>query len=43
VLKAFYAASFAGGRTTAASAAALVLLAIVGIVAALAYMFVFAG
>jgi uncharacterized membrane protein (DUF4010 family) len=43
VLKALYAAAFAGGRTTAASAAVLVLLAIAGIVAALAYMLVFAG
>jgi uncharacterized membrane protein (DUF4010 family) len=43
ILKAFYATSFAGGRTTAASAVALVLLAIAGVVAALGYMFVFAG
>ena len=36
VLKAIYAASFAGGRATAGSAAALVLLAVAGVAAAIA-------
>jgi uncharacterized membrane protein (DUF4010 family) len=39
ILKAFYAASFAGGRATAGSAAALVLLAIAGIGSAAVYLF----
>jgi len=39
ILKAFYAASFAGGRATAGSAAALVLLAIAGIGCATVYLF----
>jgi len=36
ILKAFYAACFAGGRATAGSAAALVLLAIIGVAVAIA-------
>jgi uncharacterized membrane protein (DUF4010 family) len=36
ILKAFYAACFAGGRATAGSAVALILLAVVGVAAALA-------
>jgi uncharacterized membrane protein (DUF4010 family) len=39
ILKAFYAASFAGGRATAGSAAALVLLALAGIGCAAVYLF----
>ena len=39
ILKAFYAASFAGGRATVGSAAALVLLAIAGIGCATVYLF----
>jgi uncharacterized membrane protein (DUF4010 family) len=43
VLKAFYAISFAGGRTTAASAAVLVILAALGVAIAVAVAFGFAS